>query len=224
MSPTVVLILAIGLPMLLGLWAQMRVKSTFKQYSKVVPQNGMTGAEAAQSVLSASGLEGVSINYVKGRLTDHYNPRDRSLNLSEPVAAASTISAVGVAAHEAGHAMQHAQGYSPMKIRQTLVPVARFGSSLWFLPVLIGLVAGISGLVTIGLALFAGIVLFQLVTLPVEFDASKRALVALENQGLLVGSEVDGARKVLSAAAWTYIAAFVGSLAQLIYFFLLSRR
>jgi Zn-dependent membrane protease YugP len=210
--------------MLLGLWAQRRVKTTFARYSEVQPQNGMTGAQAAQAVLDASGLPGVSINQVKGRLTDHYNPRDRSLNLSEPVGAASTISAVGVAAHEAGHAIQHADGYGPMKIRQTLVPVARFGSSLWFFPVVIGLMAGLSGLVTIGLILFAGLVLFQLVTLPVEFDASKRALVALENQGLLVGGEVDGARKVLSAAAWTYIAAFVASLAQLIYFFLLSRR
>ena len=224
MSFTVILIIAVGVPMLLGLWAQRRVKGTFKRYSEVRPQNGMTGAQAAQAVLDASGLPGVSINHVKGRLTDHYDPRNRSLNLSEPVGNASTISAVGVAAHEAGHAIQHAQGYGPMKIRQTLVPVARFGSSVWFFPVIFGLMAGITGLVTIGLVLFAALVLFQLVTLPVEFDASKRALVALENQGLLVGGEVDGARKVLGAAAWTYIAAFVASLGQLIYFFLLSRR
>jgi len=223
-SPTVLLLVAVAVPLLLGIWAQRRVSSTFKRYSEVRPQNGMTGGHAAQAVLDASGLPGVSINYISGRLTDHYNPRDRSLNLSEPVGRESSISAVGVAAHEAGHAIQHAQGYGPMKIRQTLVPVAQFGQSLWFLPVMIGLVVGISGLVTIGLALFAAIVLFQLVTLPVEFDASKRALVALENQGVLVGGEVEGARTVLTAAAWTYIAAFVGALAQLIYFFLLSRR
>jgi hypothetical protein len=223
-SPTALLLIAIAVPLLLGIWAQRRVSSTFKRYSDVRPQNGMTGGQAAQAVLDASGLPGVSINYISGRLSDHYNPRDRSLNLSEAVGQKSSISAVGVAAHEAGHAIQDAQGYGPMKIRQTLVPVAQFGQSLWFLPVMIGLIAGISGLVTIGLVLFAAIVLFQLVTLPVEFDASRRALVALENHGLLVGGEVEGARKVLTAAAWTYIAAFVGALAQLVYFFILSRR
>jgi uncharacterized protein len=131
---------------------------------------------------------------------------------------------VGVAAHEAGHAIQDAQHYRPMRIRQTLVPAAQFGQSLWFLPVLIGLVVGATGLVTIGLILFSAVVLFQLITLPVEFDASKRALVALDSQALLAPNEVDGARDVLRAAALTYVAGFVASLGQLIYFFLLSRR
>lgn len=224
MSFTIIWLLLLGGPLLLGLFAQMRVSRTFKRYSQVAPQNGMTGAQAAQAVLAASGLEGVSIRAIDGRLTDHYNPRDRTLNLSADVGGASSLAAVGVAAHEAGHAIQDAQGYRPMKIRQTLVPAAQIGSSLWLFPVIIGLVIGLTGLVTIGLVLFSAIVLFQLVTLPVEFDASKRALVALENQGLLVSGEVDGARSVLNAAALTYVAALVASLAQLIYFFLLSRR
>lgn len=218
------LLVVIALPLLLGAWAQMKVKSTFAKYESVRPVSGLTGAQAAQAVVESSGLSGVTINLIPGRLTDHYDPRNRTLNLSEPVGASSSISALGVAAHEAGHAVQHAQGYGFMKVRQTLVPVARFGSAIWIFPVIIGLGIGLSGLAFIGLALFTAVVLFQLVTLPVEFDASRRALVALENQGLLVGDEVGAAKDVLGAAAWTYIAAFVASLAQLLYFFLLSRR
>jgi Zn-dependent membrane protease YugP len=225
-----------GVPLLFGLWAQARVKSTFNRYSQVPTHNGMTGNDAAAAVLRASGLDGVSIHPVPGRLTDHYDPRSRTLNLSQDVGLAATVAAVGVAAHEAGHAIQDADHYRPMRIRQTLVPAAQFGQSLWFLPVLIGLVVGATGLVTIGLMvgatglvtigliLFSAVVLFQLITLPVEFDASKRALAALESQGLLAATEVDGARAVLSAAALTYVAGFVASLGQLIYFFLLSRR
>jgi len=161
---------------------------------------------------------------VAGRLTDHYDPRNRTLNLSADVGQASSLAALGVAAHEAGHAIQDAKRYAPMRIRQALVPAATIGQSLWFLPVVLGLIMGLTGLVTIGLILFAVIVLFQLVTLPVEFDASKRALVALEGQGLLAPDEVPGARAVLNAAALTYIAGFVAALGQLIYFFALSRQ
>jgi Zn-dependent membrane protease YugP len=213
-----------GIPLLFGLWAQAQVSRTFKRYSQVRPRNGMTGAEAGAAVLRASGLQGVSIRPVAGRLSDHYDPRSRTLNLSQDVGQASTVAALGVAAHEAGHALQDAQGYAPMKVRQTLVPAATIGSQLWFFPVVLGLVLGATGLVTIGLVLFAAIVLFQLVTLPVEFDASRRALVALEGQGLLATDEVDGARAVLRAAALTYVAGFVAALGQLIYFFLISRR
>lgn len=217
-------LLVLILPMVLGLWAQRKVKSTFTKYEAVRPMSGLTGAQAAQAVIDSSGLQGVTINLIGGRLSDHYNPRSKTLNLSEPVGAASSISALGVAAHEAGHAIQHAQGYHFMKLRQTLVPVARIGSSLWIFAVMGGFLLGIAGLVTVGLVLFSAIVLFQLVTLPVEFDASNRALAALENHGMLVGQEVGQAKDVLDAAAWTYVAAFVASLAQLIYFFLLSRR
>jgi uncharacterized protein len=213
-----------GVPLLFGLWAQMRVKSTFNRYSQVPTRNGLTGAQAAAAVVRYSGLEGVTVRPVAGNLTDHYDPRSRTLNLSESVGQAATVAALGVAAHEAGHAIQDARNYAPMRLRQTVLPAAQFGQSLWFLPVLIGLVIGATGLVTVGLILFSAVVLFQLVTLPVEFDASKRALVALDSQGLLAPDEVDGARAVLGAAALTYVAGFVASLGQLIYFFLISRR
>ncbi|MET0206842.1 MAG: zinc metallopeptidase [Thermoleophilaceae bacterium] len=213
-----------GVPLLFGLWAQMRVKSTFNRYSKVPTRNGLTGAQAAEAVVRYSGLEGVTVRPVAGNLTDHYDPRSRTLNLSEAVGQAATVAALGVGAHEAGHAIQDARNYAPMRLRQTVLPAAQFGQSLWFLPVLIGLVIGATGLVTVGLILFSAVVLFQLVTLPVEFDASKRALVALDSQGLLAPDEVDGARAVLRAAALTYVAGFVASLGQLIYFFLISRR
>ena len=210
-------------PLLFGLWAQMKVKRTFAKYSKVPPRNGMSGADAAAAVLRSSGLPQLKIRPVAGRLTDHYDPRSRTLNLSADVGQASSLAALGVAAHEAGHAIQDAKRYAPMRIRQTLVPVATIGQSLWFIPVFLGLIMNITGLITVGLVLFAAIVLFQLVTLPVEFDASKRALVALEGQGLLAADEVPGARAVLNAAALTYIAGFVAALGQLIYFFALSR-
>jgi Zn-dependent membrane protease YugP len=211
-------------PLLFGLWAQMKVKRTFAKYSQVKPRNGMNGAEAAAAVLRSSGLPQLQIRPVSGRLSDHYDPRNRTLNLSADVGQASSLAALGVAAHEAGHAVQDAQNYRPMRIRQALVPAATVGQSLWFIPVVLGLIMGLTGLVTIGLILFAVIVLFQLITLPVEFDASKRALVALEGQGLLAADEVPGARAVLNAAALTYIAGFVAALGQLIYFFALSRQ
>ena len=211
------------LPLLFGLWAQMRVKSTFNKYSRVAPRNGMTGADAAAAVLRSSGLPNLAIKPVAGQLSDHYDPRNRTLNLSADVGQASSLAALGVAAHEAGHAIQDAKRYAPMRIRQALVPAATVGQSLWFLPVVLGLIMGLSGLVTIGLILFAVIVLFQLVTLPVEFDASKRALASLEGQGLLAADELPGARAVLNAAALTYVAGFVAALGQLLYFFLASR-
>src|SRR5215207_9156308 len=209
-----------GIPLLFGLWAQLRVKSTFRKYSEVKPRNGMSGAEAAAAVLRSSGLDGLSINPIDGHLTDHYNPRNRTLNLSADVGASSSIAAMGVAAHEAGHAVQDARHYWPMRVRQTLVPAASFGSSLWIFPVILGFVFQSTGLITIGLVLLGAIVVFQLVTLPVEFDASRRALVALQGQGMLAEEEMPGARKVLNAAALTYVAAFVASLGQFIYLFL----
>src|SRR5690348_7169196 len=224
MSTTALFIICAGVPLLFGLWAQMRVKSTFQRYSQVAPRNGMTGAEAAAAVLRSSGLPNLQIRPVDGHLSDHYDPRNRTLNLSADVRGASSLAALGVAAHEAGHAVQDAKRYAPMRIRQALVPAATIGQSLWFIPVVLGLIMGLTGLVTIGLILFAAIVLFQLVTLPVEFDASRRALVALEGQGLLAADEVPGARKVLNAAALTYIAGFVAALGQLVYFFALSRQ
>jgi uncharacterized protein len=223
MSTLGLFVVAAVIPLLFGLWAQLKVKRTFAKYSQVRPRNGMTGAEAAAAVLRESGLPNVSIHPVAGRLTDHYDPRSRTLNLSADVGQASSLAALGVAAHEAGHAIQDARRYAPMRVRQTLVPAATIGQSLWFIPVVLGLIMGLTGLVTVGLILFAAIVLFQLVTLPVEFDASKRALVALEGQGLLAADEITGARSVLNAAALTYVAGFVAALGQLIYFFVISR-
>lgn len=212
-----------GIPLLIGLWAQLSVKRTFAKYSQMPAANGMNGAEAAAAVMRASGLPGLTINPIEGSLTDHYDPRTKTLNLSADVGQAQSVAAIGVAAHEAGHAIQDAKGYWPMSVRQTLVPAANIGSTLWFFPVILGFIIQQSGLVTIGLVLFAAVVLFQLVTLPVEFDASRRALVALEQNNLLASGEIDGARAVLRAAAMTYVAGFVAALGQLIYFFIASR-
>ena len=224
MSLTYIFLICTVVPLLFGLWAQMQVRRTFKRYSEVATSNGLTGAQAAASVLSASGVTGVSIRPVAGKLSDHYDPRSRTLNLSEDVGQAATVAALGVAAHEAGHAVQDARGYKPMRIRQTLVPAATIGSQLWIFPAFLGLILGSTGLVNVGLVLFLAVVVFQLVTLPVEFDASHRAVVALEGGGLLGAAELDGARKVLRAAALTYIAALAASIGQLIYFFIASRR
>src|SRR3954465_10050348 len=146
-------IICAGVPLLFGLWAQLRVKSTFKRYSEVSPRNGMSGADAAAAVLRSAGLQGLSIRPVEGHLTDHYGPRSRTLNLSAEVGQASSIAAMGVAAHEAGHAIQDARHYAPMRIRQTLVPAATIGQSLWFIPVVLGIVLGMTGLITIGVVL-----------------------------------------------------------------------
>src|SRR3954451_18821231 len=223
-SLTYVFLICTVVPLLFGLWAQFQVKSTFKRYSQVPTASGMTGAQAAESVLRVSGLSGVSIRPVAGKLSDHYDPRSRTLNLSEDVGKAATVAALGVAAHEAGHAVQDAQGYKPMRIRQTLVPAASIGSQLWIFPAFLGLILGSVGLVNVGLVLFLAVVVFQLGPLPVEFDASHRAIVALEGGGLLGAEELSGARKVLRAAALTYIAALAASIGQLIYFFIASRR
>jgi len=224
MSLTGVFLICTVIPLLFGLWAQFQVRSTFKRYSQVATASGMTGAQAAAAVLRSASVDGVSIRPVAGRLSDHYDPRSRTLNLSEDVGQAATVAALGVAAHEAGHAVQDARGYKPMRIRQTLVPAASIGSQLWIFPAFLGLIIGSLGLVNIGLVLFLAVVVFQLVTLPVEFDASRRALVALEGGGLLGTTEVDGARAVLRAAALTYVAALAASIGQLIYFFIASRR
>jgi Zn-dependent membrane protease YugP len=224
MNLTIVWLVCLIIPLLFGLWAQRKVKRTFEHYSQVPVRNGLTGAQAAAAVIRSSGLPDVEIRAVEGRLTDHYDPRNRTLNLSPDVGQASSVAALGVAAHEAGHAIQDARHYWPMRVRQAFVPVASIGSQLALPIIFIGLIMGSLGLTNIGLALFTAIVIFQLITLPVEFDASRRALVALRDGRLLEADELDGAKQVLSAAAWTYVAGFVAALAQLVYFFLASRR
>lgn len=212
-------------PLLLGLYAQAKVKSTFAKYGQVRPANGMNGAEAAAAVLRTSGLPDLTIEPIEGNLTDHYDPTTRTLRLSTPVGSVSSLSALGVAAHEAGHAIQDAQGYGPMRLRQRIVPIANIGQRYWIMPVIGGLLLGAGtafgqGLFAVGIVLFLGVVVFQLVTLPVEFDASRRALVVLEQQGLLTSAELPGAKAVLNAAALTYVAGFLASLGQLLYFVL----
>lgn len=201
---------------LLALWAQGKVSSTFRRYSQVRPRNGMTGAQAAEAVLRANGVTGVRIERVGGNLTDHFDPREGVIRLSDSVYDASTVAAVGVAAHEAGHAAQYALEYAPIKIRNAIIPVSRIGSMMSWPLLLIGLVFNSQSLITLGILFFLAAVVFQLVTLPVEFNASTRAIAALADGGYLTEEELPGARKTLSAAAMTYVAAFAVSLAQLL--------
>ena len=192
--------------LLFALWAQANVKSTFSKYSKVPSAKGMTGYDAARLILDANGLSHVRVEAVAGDLTDHYDPRANVIRLSETVFGVSTAAAVGVAAHEAGHAVQYAVGYYPIRIRTAIIPVTRLGSTLAFPLVLLGLLFSFPSIAMIGVILFGAAVLFQLVTLPVEFNASRRAVAALADSGM--GDEnVQAAKKVLTAAALTYVAA-----------------
>ena len=212
---TVILVL-IGV--VLSLWAQSRVTSTFNKYSKVRGRTGMTGAEAARRLLASQGIYDVTVQPVSGELTDHFDPKTKTVNLSQSVYNATSVAAIGVAAHECGHAMQHDQGYAPLRFRSALVPVANFGSKISWPLIVLGLVFGGLGspLVQIGILMFTLAVLFQLVTLPVEFNASGRAVKLLDAQGILAGDEVSGTKKVLSAAALTYVAAAASSILQLL--------
>lgn len=208
----------------LSIYAQVRVKSTFARYSEVRSGRGITGAAGARMLLDGGGLSNVSIELVQGRLSDHYDPRDKTLRLSPDVANRDSLAALGVAAHEVGHALQDAEGYTPLRLRSTLVPVASLGSNLGMILFFVGLIFGGSqSLMNLGIVLFSAAVLFTLVTLPVEFNASKRALALLESRGILLSTEVDGARKVLSAAGLTYLAAALMAILQLVRLVLISR-
>lgn len=215
LDPTMILVL-IGV--VITLWAQWRVNSAFSKYSRIRSRTGMTGAEAAQRLLQSQGIYDVRVQRVGGSLTDHYDPRTKTVNLSDDVFNVSSVAAIGVAAHECGHAIQDNVGYVPLRIRGNLVPVANIGSRLSWPLILIGLlISGLgSPLVEIGIIMFSLAVLFQLVTLPVEFDASARAVRLLDAEGILAGDEVSGTRKVLHAAALTYVAAAATSILQLL--------
>ncbi|HJL15809.1 MAG TPA: zinc metallopeptidase [Sandaracinaceae bacterium LLY-WYZ-13_1] len=225
------LYIALALPgLLLGLWAQWRVKRAFSEYSEVGTRRGLSGAEVAADILRTEQIRDVRIEETHGWLSDHYSPGEKTLRLSPDVYHGRSIAAAGVAAHEVGHAVQHARSYPFLGMRSTLVPAVQFASPFAVPIIIVGfLLSGFVGsaigqLVTIvGLALFALVVLFQLVTLPVEFDASRRALAAIERGGLLApGDEQEGARAVLKAAAWTYVAAAVSAVLTLLYFVLRS--
>jgi len=210
--------------MIFSLVMQIMVKSAYKKQSRVRNARGITGAMAAQMVLSANGIQNVRIEMTRGRLSDHYDPRANVIRLSEGVYNAASVAAVGIAAHEAGHAAQHAKSYVPIKVRNAILPVCNIGSMAAIPLIVLGFALQFFGLVTLGLVLYSLIVVFQLVTLPVEFNASKRALQAIEGQNMLVGDERAGAKKVLTAAAMTYVAALVVSLAQLLRFMMRLRR
>lgn len=221
MDPTM-LILIPGI--LLGAWAQSKISSTYNQFSRVGNQRGLTGAQVARYILDNSGLQNVRIEPVRGNLTDHYDPRGKVLRLSEGVYGSQSVAALGVASHEVGHAIQDATNYGPMRLRGAIVPLASIGSNLSMILVLAGLfIGGFEFLIKIGAFLFLFTVIFQLVTLPVEFDASKRALRIL-NTGILQPQELEGARKVLNAAALTYVAAAVTGILSFLRILLLARR
>lgn len=198
--------------------AQIYVSSTFSRNAKVPSRRGASGAQAARRILDANGLGDVGIEEVGGRLSDHYDPRTRVLRLSPEVARGSSVASIGVAAHEAGHALQHARGYAPMALRSGLVPIANIGSSLALPLIFAGVIFRFSGLITVGILFFAAAVLFQVVTLPVEFNASRRAIAALAETGSMVADEERPVRSVLTAAALTYLAAALVSVMQLVYF------
>ena len=213
-DPTYILVL-IGA--IICMVASAKVNSTYKKYSRVRSASGLTGAQAAEQVLRNAGIYDVRIEHISGGLTDHYGPRDNVLRLSDSTYASPSVAAIGVAAHEAGHAVQHETGYLPLKIRSALVPAANIGSRLGIPIILLGVILGLNGtLVQIGIWVFALSVLFQLVTLPVEFNASGRAMDMLERYGILRTDEMGACKKVLSAAAMTYVAAAASSILQLL--------
>lgn len=207
--------------LLLSLWASAHVNSTFKKYSAQYSRRGITGADAAARVLSANGVRGVRIEHISGDLTDHYDPRTNVIRLSDNVYGSTSTAAIGVACHEAGHAVQYAQGYAPIKLRSAVIPLTNFGSRLAMPLILIGLLFSSMGrlsnfFIYLGIACFGLSLVFQLVTLPVEFNASRRALDAISQTGILTEEEQVGARKTLTAAALTYVAATAAALTQLL--------
>lgn len=215
-DPMYFVIIAPGL--LLSLWASFRVRSAFNKYSKVRSMRGLTGAQAAAELLRYAGIDDVRIVRSHGILSDHYNPLNKTLALSEPVYDSNSIAAIGVATHEAGHAIQHARNYAPLWIRSLLVPTANIGSGLGYFVMLIGLMLASTETVLVGAILFSMVLLFQIVTLPVEFNASNRAKALVLEQGIITAQERQGMDKVLNAAAMTYVAAAISTLLTLLYF------
>ena len=210
--------------LLLSLWAQFMVKTTFAKYSKVMCSRNVTGSDAASLLLKSNSINNVRIEPVQGSLTDHYDPSTKIVRLSQPVYGNNSIAAVGVAAHETGHAIQHAIKWGPLALRSTLVPVANIGSNAGPILAIVGLGLGFPLLINIGIFLFSGAVLFYLITLPVEFNASNRAIAILRQNNVLSEQELKGVKKVLTAAALTYVASALTAIASLLRLILLSRR
>ncbi|NLC68024.1 MAG: zinc metallopeptidase [Clostridiaceae bacterium] len=208
---------------LFALYAQFKVKGTFNKYRGLTNRRGLTGAEVARGILERNGLRDVSVQSVPGELTDHYDPRTKVVRLSQAVYGSTSVAALGVAAHETGHALQHQSGYAPLVLRSTLVPAANIGSSAGPYLAILGILFQINPLIYIGIILYAAAVLFYLVTLPVEFNASSRAIASLEEMGVLTWDETEPAKKVLNAAAMTYVASAAVAVASLLRLILLSR-
>lgn len=209
--------------LLLTLWAQFRVKTTYNKYSQVASARGRTAAEVARQILNEHGLSRVQIDQIGGSLTDNYDPTANTVHLSQTVYGSTSIAAIGVAAHEVGHAIQHAEEYTPLRLRTVIIPATNFGAKLAMPLFLAGLIFNFSPLMSLGILLFSLVTVFQLITLPVEFNASRRAIATIEDRNLLTEDEAKGARKVLTAAALTYVAALASSLAQLLRLVLISR-
>lgn len=220
-DPTYILLIP---AILLAMYAQLKVQSTFSKYSSVRNRYGYRAFEVARRLLNEAGLYDVSIEMIPGSLTDHYDPRSRVLRLSQTVYGSDSIAAIGVAAHETGHAIQHASGYIPLKVRNAIVPVANIGTSVSWPLLIVGFIFGSTQLIDIGIILFSGVVLFQIVTLPVEINASNRAIKLLESDGLFMRDELYPARQVLNAAALTYVAAAFTSIMNLIRLLILRDR
>ena len=220
-DPTYVLVL---LGVVISLLASWGVKRTFAKYSKVGNSYGMTAREVAERILQDAGIYDVAIEPVKGELTDHYSPSEKVLRLSATVYNSTSVAAIGVAAHECGHAIQHARDYAPIKVRNTIVPVVNIGQNFSIPLIMLGLVLSLTPLVSLGIILFSFALIFQVITLPVEFNASNRALRILDERNYLAGDELKGAKAVLTAAAMTYVAAVISSALQLLRLVLLSKR
>ena len=215
-DPTYILII-VGI--VITLIASARVKITFNKYSKIKSRSGLTGAQAAQRILSTNGINDVNIEHVRGNLTDHYDPRSKTLRLSDSTYSSTSVAAIGVAAHECGHAIQHENSYTPLVVRNAIVPLANVGTRISWILIIIGILIGGSSsqfIINLGIWFFSLAVLFQIVTLPVEFNASKRAISALDERGILSGDEITQTKRVLSAAALTYVAAAAASILQLL--------
>ncbi len=222
--PEFLLYLLLIAAFIFSIFTSVNVKSTFRKYNRMPSSRGVSAATIARQILDSNGLYNVQVTRVSGELTDHYDPRTNTVALSAPVYDSISVGAIGVAAHEVGHAIQYAKNYTPIKIRMAILPVAQFGSSAWILFFILGIVFNISLLRGVGIGLFAAIVLFQLITLPVEFNASSRALATIKDQGILFAEEYKGAKKTLTAAAMTYVASLAVALLQLLRLIASSRR
>lgn len=209
---------------IISLFAQVKVQSTYKKYAKMMSARSMTATEVVRQILRGNGIRAVDVQRVSGNLTDHFDPKANVIRLSDTVYGDCSVASIGVAAHEAGHAVQYATGYLPIKLRNAVLPAANIGSRLSVPLILLGLLFGMQPLVEFGILLFSFVLLFQLITLPVEFNASRRAIQTLSGNGILQGEELTGAKKVLGAAAMTYVAATITTAMQLLRLVLLSRR